>query len=108
MERLKNRDRDRDTKRKDPFSYMLLILDDNGMKTRNLLNGGALDDVIFRSRHFKIYTIQLSQRYTQLSPTVRSQAKFIIFFSECNPLELRLIYNYHGFGDKKRFHEIME
>src|SRR5690242_644685 len=32
MERLKNNNE----KKKDPFSYMLLILDDNGMKTRTL------------------------------------------------------------------------
>lgn len=87
----------------EPPSRMLLILDDNGMQTRKLLQGGALDDILIRCRHFKINVIQLAQRYTQLSPTLRANAKFLIFFAEHNPLERINLYKFHGFGDRKTF-----
>jgi hypothetical protein len=80
---------------------MLLILDDNGSQTRKLLQGGALDDVIIKCRHYKINIIQLAQRYTQLSPTMRVQSQFIIFFAECNPNEKRNIWMMHGVGGNK-------
>lgn len=86
-----------------PPSRLLLILDDQGMQTRKLLQGGALDDILIRCRHFKINVIQLAQRYTQLSPTLRSNAKFLIFFAEHNPLERRHLYTYHGFGRRQDF-----
>ena len=84
-------------------SRMLLILDDNGTKTRKLLEGGVMDDILIKSRHYKINTIQLAQRYTQLSPTLRSNSKFLIFFAEHNPLERINLYKFHGFGDRRDF-----
>src|SRR3954471_11910748 len=50
-----------------PPSRMLLILDDNGTRTRKLLEGGMLDDLLI---HYKINVVQLAQRYTQLSPSL--------------------------------------
>ena len=94
LERIKNGE---------PPSRMLLVLDDNGTKTRKLLEGGKLDDILIKCRHQKVNIIQLSQRYTQLSPTLRMNAKFIILFAECNPLERRILYNNHGFGTKEHF-----
>lgn len=87
----------------EPPSRMLLVLDDNGTKTRKLLEGGKLDDILIKCRHQKVNIIQLAQRYTQLSPTLRTNAKFIILFAECNPLERRILYNNHGFGKKETF-----
>ena len=89
-------------------SRMLLILDDNGTATRKLLQGGALDDLIIKCRHFKINIVQLAQRYTQLSPTLRANCKYLILFSECNPQERRNLYMYHGFGDRKWFFKIFD
>lgn len=83
---------------------MLLILDDNGAKTRKLLKeAGVLDDLIIQIRHRKINIIQLAQRYMQLSPTLRSNAKFLLLFAESNPQERRNLYSYHGFNDRKTF-----
>jgi hypothetical protein len=83
---------------------MLLILDDNGTQTRKLLKeGGELDQMICRIRHYKVNIIQLAQRYTQLSPTLRSQAKFLILFAESNPQERRNLWSYHGFLDQRIF-----
>jgi ABC-type oligopeptide transport system ATPase subunit len=91
-----------------PPSYMLLVLDDQGMQTRKLLQGGVLDDILIRSRHFKIYTIQLAQRYMQLSPSLRSNAKFLLLFAEHNPQERRNLYTYHGVGDRKQFFQTLD
>jgi hypothetical protein len=52
--------------------------------------------------------IQLAQRYTQLSPTLRSNMKFLILFSECNPLERRHLYTFHGFGDRTTYLETID
>jgi len=83
---------------------MLLVLDDNGAATRKLLKqGGALDEIIITCRHRKICIIQLAQRYTQLSPTLRSNAKFLLLFAESNPQERRNLYTLHGFNDRKTF-----
>lgn len=87
----------------EPPSRMLLVLDDNGAKTRKLLQGAILDDILIKNRHYKINTIQLAQRYTQLSPTLRNNAKYLIFFQECNPLERKNLYMYHGFGEKEDY-----
>jgi hypothetical protein len=88
---------------------MLLILDDNGAATRKLLKeGGTLDEVIIQLRHRKINIIQLSQRYMQLSPTLRANAKFLILFAESNPQERRNLYSYHGFNDRRFFLETID
>ncbi len=52
---------------------MLLILDDNGTKTRKLLEGGTLDNLLIKCRHEKVNIIQLAQRYTQLISYFESQ-----------------------------------
>jgi len=87
----------------EPPSHMLLILDDNGMQTRKALQGGAMDDIIIRCRHFKINIVQLSQRYGQLSTTLRSNAMFLILFAENNPQERRNLYTFHGYGKRSDF-----
>jgi hypothetical protein len=88
---------------------MLLILDDNGAATRKLLKeGGAFDEVIIQCRHRQINIIQLAQRYMQLSPTLRSNAKFLLLFAESNPQERRNLYSYHGFNDRRSFLETID
>ena len=91
------------TENGEPPSRMLLILDDNGTQTRKLLQGGMLDDILIKCRHFKISTVQLAQRYTQLSPTLRANAKYLILFAECNPQERRNLFTFHGFGTRGFF-----
>lgn len=86
-----------------PPSHMLLVLDDNGMQARKRLQGGELDEILISLRHWKINIIQLAQRYTQLSPTLRANARYLIMFREHNPQERRNLYTYHGFGDKREF-----
>lgn len=92
----------------EPPSRMLLILDDNGTKTRKLLEGGTLDNLLIKCRHEKVNIIQLAQRYTQLSPTLRANAKFLILFAECNPQERRNLYRFHGFGKKEFYLQTIE
>lgn len=91
-----------------PPSHMLLILDDNGNQTRKLLQGGVMDDILIKSRHFKINTIQLAQRYTQLSPALRCNAKYLIMFAEHNPQERINLYRFHGFGNRRDFFRILD
>jgi ABC-type dipeptide/oligopeptide/nickel transport system ATPase component len=98
LEILKEHQMVRNDKRKE---RMLLILDDNGQALRQNMKGQEMDEILTTCRHRKITIVQLAQRYTQLSPTLRCNARFMILFAECNPLERQNLYHYQGFGNRK-------
>ena len=87
---------------------MLLILDDNGQTARKTMQGDELDKILNTCRHRKITIVQLAQRYTQLSPTLRQNCRYLLLFAEANPLERRLLYSFHGFGERNWFLNVMD
>jgi hypothetical protein len=77
---------------------MLLILDDNGMSGRKLMKGGEmLDEIITRCRHLNMTVVQLAQRYTMLSPTLRMNLRFLVLFADPNKLERENLWRFHSF-----------
>jgi hypothetical protein len=86
----------------------LLILDDIGLQSRKGRLGEQLDNVAFVCRHYKISIIEISQRMTLLSTSLRSQLDALILFREQNPQERRNLFQSLGFCDKRIFFETID
>lgn len=80
----------------------LLILDDVGLDSRKGHLSEQLDRIAFISRHFGVSLIEIAQRITLLTPSVRSQLDCLLMFREQNPLERQNLYRSFGFGENKK------
>ena len=77
--------------------------------TRKLTQGQELDQIVTRCRHLKITLVQLAQRFTMLSPTFRSNARFLILFADPNKLERENLWKYHSFmPNRKLYFDIID
>lgn len=61
-----------------------------------------LDQIAFTSRHYGVSLIEMTQRITSLSTSVRSQLDALIMFREENPLERQNLFRNFGFGENKK------
>lgn len=80
----------------------LLILDDVGLDSRKGHLSDQLDRIAFISRHYGVSLIEIAQRITLLTPSVRSQLDCLLMFREQNPLERLNLYRSFGFGESKK------
>lgn len=84
---------------------ILLCLDDLGFEARTK-SGEELDRLVFIARHYHISCVQLAQKYTQLSPSMRSQLDQLYLFYCCHGPSLSMIHQ--EFGVTKTFHEFRD
>ena len=82
--------------------HCLLILDDVGLQAKKGKLSDQLDQIAFTSRHYGVSLIEMTQRITSLSTSVRSQLDALIMFREENPLERQNLYRNFGFGENKK------
>ena len=80
----------------------LLILDDVGLQAKKGRLSDQLDQIAFTSRHYGVSLIEMTQRITSLSTSVRSQLDALIMFREENPLERQNLFRNFGFGENKK------
>lgn len=87
----------------------LLVLDDVGLQGKKGRLSEQLDNIAFTSRHYGVSVIEMTQRITSLSTSVRSQLDALIMFREENPLERQNLYRSFGFGaGKKEFFRMID
>jgi len=79
----------------------LLILDDVGLQGKKGRLSDQLDQIAFTSRHYGVSLIEMTQRITSLSTSVRSQLDALIMFREENPLERMNLWKNFGFGNEE-------
>ena len=91
-----------------PKEHCLLILDDVGLLAKRGRLSEQLDNIAFTSRHYGISTIEIAQRITLLTTSVRSQLDALLMFQEQNPQERINMYKSFGFCDKKLFNKIFD
>lgn len=71
----------------DPNYYNLLIVDD----FMNVKKQQKINDIFTDGRHSKVSIIYLTQRYTSVSPVIRSNCNYFMFFEFPNKTEMMLI-----------------
>ncbi len=74
--------------------HVLVCIDDVGYEARKASESkqSPLDQLAFAGRHFGISTIQLAQRWSQLSTGYRSQLDHFFFFGSSNKREISAIH----------------
>ena len=80
----------------------LLVLDDVGLQAKKGRLSDQLDNIAFTSRHYGVSVIEMTQRITNLSTSVRSQLDALIMFREENPNERLNLFKSFGFGENKK------
>jgi len=65
----------------------LLVLDDVGLLAKKGRLSEQLDNIAFTSRHYGISTIEMAQRISLLTTSMRSQLDCLLLFKEQNPQE---------------------
>lgn len=91
-----------------PKERCLLILDDVGMLGKKGKLSDQLDRIAFNSRHYNISLIEMVQRSTLISTSVRAQVDCLLYFAEQNPQERINILRSFGMCDKNTFFEIFD
>ncbi len=86
----------------------LLILDDVGLKGKKGRLSEQLDEIAFTSRHYGVSVIEMTQRITLLTTSVRSQLDALIMFREENPRERINLMSSFGFGTKQDFFRVID
>jgi hypothetical protein len=91
--------------KKEGIQRRLIIFDDvsfsGGLKDKEY---GVISEMVCNCRKINVSLIFTSQKYTQLSTTIRSQLTGAIFYV-MNDKELKLIAEDFNYGDLKRFKE---
>lgn len=76
---------------------VLIILDDIGMDTRlDRESAAILDRLAFTGRHYGISIIQLSQRWLQMTPSMRSQLDWFFWGGSTNGKEIATLHQEYG------------
>ena len=86
----------------------LLILDDVGLLAKKGKLSEQLDNVAFVSRNYGVSVIEVGQRITLLTTSMRSQLDALLIFREQNPQERINLFRSLGFCDKKAFHDTID
>ena len=73
-----------------------------GLQAKKGRLSDQLDQIAFTSRHYGVSLIEMTQRITSLSTSVRSQLDALIMFREENPLERQNLFRNFGFGENKK------
>lgn len=91
--------------KKEGIQRRLIIFDDvsfsGGLKDKEF---GVISEMVCNCRKINVSLIFTSQKYSQLSTTIRSQLTGAIFFI-MNDKELKLISDDFNYSDKKRFYQ---
>ena len=85
---------------------VLLVFDD--CINDKIFNSRAFTDFIFKSRHFKISVIFISQSYYKLPKALRLNNTSLLLFETSNEKDLQLIYKENSIGTYDEFKEIYE
>jgi len=91
---------------KDRFYHCLVITDDIGYETRvnaDSKKGSVLDKLSFKGRHHRISSIQLCQKWTQMTPGYRSQLDWFLWAGSSNKHEVTCVYK--EFSDEDNIKE---
>jgi A32 protein len=86
----------------------LLVLDDVGLLAKKGKLSEQLDNIAFISRNYGISVIEIAQRITLLTTSMRSQLDALFLFREQNPQERSNLFRSFGFCDKKTFFDILD
>ena len=89
---------------------VLVILDDMGQQTRKVKKSETdqIDILACNGRHLDISLIQMAQVYTQIVPSVRSNADIIISYAMSSVRDQTAVYMECGCGQFKHFREQFE
>ena len=91
-----------------PKEQCLLVLDDVGLLAKKGRLSEQLDNIAFTSRHYGISTIEMAQRISLLTTSMRSQLDCLLLFKEQNPQEKVNLFRSFGFCDRKTFFETLD
>lgn len=86
----------------------LLVLDDVGLLSKKGKLSEQLDNIAFVSRHYGVSVIEIAQRITLLTTSVRSQLDCLLLFREQNPQERLNLFRSFGFCEKKSFFDTLD
>ena len=86
--------------------HILIIGDDLGLQSRQTgqkAGGNILDYLAFAGRHHNISTIQLCQKYAQMTPSYRSQLDWFFWAGSSNNREVSAVHQEYGDRDINSF-----
>lgn len=86
----------------------LLILDDVGLLGQKGRLSQQLDNIAYTSRHYGISTIEIAQRITLLTTSVRSQLDCLLLFREQNPNERVNLFRSFGMCNRDEFFRVFD
>ena len=95
-------------KKKEDKEHCLLVLDDVGLMGKKGKLSDQLDDIAFISRNYQISMIEIAQRITLVTTSVRSQLDALLLFREQNPQERANLFRSFGFCDRKTFFDTID
>lgn len=103
--------KDQEEAEPDKRKHILCILDDVGYQSRVISESkkSCLDQLAFAGRHYKISTIQLAQRWSQLSTGYRSQLDHFFWFGTTNKREISAIHEeFSPYADIADFRKMLK
>jgi hypothetical protein len=90
--------------------HVLIITDDLGLDPRRAgdkTGGSALDLLAFTGRHYDISTIQLAQKWSQITPSYRSQLDWFFWAGSSSKREVTQIHMEYGDRQIEVFREMV-
>ena len=89
---------------------ILIITDDLGLDPRlagDKTGGSVLDELAFTGRHYDISTLQLAQKWSQITPSYRSQLDWFFWAGSSSKREVTQIHMEYGDRSIDGFRELV-